>query len=104
MSTLLRSSPDHAHLPAGLRVEEAVRIAEAITAAHVESTRTMYDWAWSQWERWCHARGATALPAEPALVCAYLTARAAARALGRQHRPRLRRHRLHPPPVADSTT
>lgn len=77
MSTLLRSGPDH-HLPAGLRVEEAVRIAGAITAAHAESTRTMYDWAWSQWERWCHARGAATLPAEPALVCAYLTERAAA--------------------------
>ena len=37
----------------------------------------MYDWTWSQWERWCHARGATALPAEPALICAYLTERAA---------------------------
>lgn len=78
MSILLRSSPDHAHLPAGLNVEDAVRIAEAVTAAHAESTRTVYDWAWSQWERWCHARGATALPAEPALICAYLTERAAA--------------------------
>jgi integrase len=58
MNSLLRSDPDHPHLPAGLRVEEAVRIAEAITAAHAESTRTKYDWAWSQWERWCHARGA----------------------------------------------
>lgn len=78
MSTLLRSGPDHAHLPVGLSVEEAVRIAEAVTAAHAESTRTMYDWAWSQWERWCTARGAAALPAEPALVYAYLTERAAA--------------------------
>ena len=77
MNTLLTSASDHPHLPAGLRVEEAVRSAEAITAAHAESTRTMYDWAWSQWERWCHARGATMLPAEPALICAYLTERAA---------------------------
>ena len=44
MSTLLRSGPDHADLPAGLKSEEAVRIAEAVTAAHAESTRTMYDW------------------------------------------------------------
>ena len=65
-------------LPAGLTVEEAVRIADAITAAHAESTRAVYAWAWSQWERWCHARGASTLPAEPALVCAYLTERAAA--------------------------
>jgi integrase len=65
-------------LPAGLTVEEAVRIAGAITAAHAESTRTVYAWAWGHWERWCTARDATALPAEPALVCAYLTERAAA--------------------------
>ena len=77
MNSLLTSAPNHADLPAGLRVEEAIRIADAITAANAQSTRTMYDWAWSQWERWCHARGATTLPAEPALICAYLTERAA---------------------------
>lgn len=65
-------------LPADLTVEEAVRIAEAISAAHAESTRTVYAWAWSQWERWCAGRGATAMPAEPAMICAYLTERAAA--------------------------
>jgi integrase len=70
-------APDHLELPVGLRVEEAVRIADAITASHAESTRTMYDWAWSQWERWCASRGVAALPAEPALICAYLTERAA---------------------------
>lgn len=64
-------------LPAGLTVDEAVRIAEAITASHAESTRTMYDWAWSKWEAWCAARGVIAMPAEPALICAYLTERAA---------------------------
>ena len=64
-------------LPAGLTVDEAVRIAEVITASHAESTRTMYDWAWSKWEAWCTTRGVTAMPAEPALICAYLTERAA---------------------------
>jgi hypothetical protein len=64
-------------LPTGLTVDEAVRISEAITAAHAESTRTVYDFAWSQWQRWCAGRGATAMPAEPALICAYLTERAA---------------------------
>jgi hypothetical protein len=64
-------------LPAGLTVDEAVRISEAISAAHAESTRTVYDFAWGQWERWCATRGATSLPAEPALICAYLTERAA---------------------------
>lgn len=64
-------------LPTGLTVDEAIRISEAVTAAHAESTRTVYEFAWGQWERWCAARGATPLPAEPALVCAYLTERAA---------------------------
>ncbi|MCK5891820.1 hypothetical protein [Aeromicrobium sp.] len=64
-------------LLAGLTVDEAVRISEAITAAHAESTRTVYEFAWSQWEGWCSTRGATPLPAEPALICAYLTERAA---------------------------
>ena len=41
MNSLLTSASEHPHLSAGLRVEEAVRIAEAITAAHAESTRTM---------------------------------------------------------------
>lgn len=77
VNAVLTPSPDHTALPAGLTVEEAVRIAEAITAAHAESTRAVYDWAWSQWERWCHARGVATLPAAPAL-CAYLTERAAA--------------------------
>jgi integrase len=71
------AAPDHLDLPAGLTVDEAVRIVEAITASHAESTRTIYDWAWNQWQRWCVARGAVPLPAEPALICAYLTERAA---------------------------
>lgn len=77
MNSLLSPTMDHADLPAGLGVEEAVRFAEAITAAHSESTRTMYDWSWTQWERWCQARGDTKRPAEPALICAYITERAA---------------------------
>ena len=43
MNSLLTAAPHHTCLPAGLSVEEAIRIAEAITAAHAESTRTMYD-------------------------------------------------------------
>ena len=63
--------------PAGLTVDEAARISHAITAAHADSTRTVYDVAWSQWQRWCAARAAAAMPAQPALICAYLTERAA---------------------------
>jgi len=64
-------------LPSGPIVDEAFRIAEAVTAAHADSTRSMYAWAWSQWERWCDARGVTAIPAELAMICADLTERAA---------------------------
>lgn len=64
-------------LPGGLTVDEAVRIADAITAAHSDSTRTMYAWAWSHWERWCTGRGVNPLPADPAMISAYLTERAA---------------------------
>ena len=73
----LTSAARPPELPTGLTVDEAVRISEAITAAHAESTRTVYDFAWSQWEHGCSGRGATPLPAEPALICAYLTERAA---------------------------
>jgi hypothetical protein len=68
---------DHFVLPAALMVDDAIRIAEAITASHAESTRSVYAIAWNQWERWCAAREVTALPAAPAMICAYLTARAA---------------------------
>ena len=67
--------PDH--LPGGLRVEEAVRIAEALSATHAASTREIYRVTWGQWERWCQARGAVPMPASPAIICAYLTDRAA---------------------------
>ncbi len=77
MTTSQTAAAWPAVLPADLTVDEAVRITDAITAAHADSTRTVYAWAWSQWERWCrtrsyrHARGA-------AMICAYLTERAAA--------------------------
>ena len=64
-------------LPAGLTVEEAIQIAEAIDATYAESTRAVYTCMWSQWERWCQARGAAPIPAAPAMICAYLTERAA---------------------------
>ena len=78
MTTSPTAAARPAALPADLTVDEAVRIADAITAAHADSTRNVYAWAWSQWERWCTGRGATAIPAEPAMICAYLTERAAA--------------------------
>ena len=38
----------------------------------------MYAQTWSQWERWCGARGIPALPGDPLALCAYLTERAEA--------------------------
>lgn len=78
MTAPLTAAASPTALPADLTVDEAVWIADAITAAHADSTRAVYAWAWSQWERWCAGRGATAMPAEPAMICAYLTERAAA--------------------------
>ena len=70
-------------LPAGLTEVDAARIATAISAARAESTRALYAHAWSQWARWCAARGIPALPGDPLALCAYLTARAAeGRAMG----------------------
>ncbi len=66
-----------AKLPAGLSVDDAVRIAAALDAAHAESTRILYAHTWRVWERWCTGRGSPALPADPAALAAYLIERAA---------------------------
>jgi len=59
------------------------RITAAISAAPTQSTRTVYAHAWSQWGRWCKARGIPALPGDPLALCAYLTERAeSGRAMG----------------------
>jgi integrase len=60
-----------------LTVDDAVRIAAALDAAHAESTRILYAHTWRVWERWCTARGIPALPADPAALAAYLVERAA---------------------------
>jgi integrase len=67
-----------ASLPPGLTDADGARITAAIAAARTESTRTVYAQAWSQWERWCAARGIPALPGDPLALCAYLTERAEA--------------------------
>lgn len=79
-----------------LTEDDAARITAAIGATHAETTRTVYACAWRAWEKWCAGRGAdpfggsTAYAsgltgvmsgdvsgAEAAVVCAYLTERAA---------------------------
>jgi integrase len=72
----LAADPDHLSLPAGLTVDDALRITEAINASHAASTRMVYALAWRQWERWCAARAAAPKPADPVMICAYLTERA----------------------------
>jgi site-specific recombinase XerD len=86
-----------ADLWTGLNDDDANRIASALAATHADTTRKAYAHAWSQWLRWCAARGIVPFPAEPAPVCAYLTERAgqgvslatidlACSAIGHQHR------------------
>jgi len=64
-------------LPAGLTETDTVRIAAAITAGRAMSTHKVYASAWRRWEAWCATRAVTPLPTTPAMVCAYLTERAA---------------------------
>ena len=63
--------------PGGLTDADHARIAAAHDAARTASTRTVYRYAWRQWQRWCADRGLPALPGDPAAVCAYLAERAA---------------------------
>ena len=56
---------------------DARRIAAALSAAPAESTRKIYGYLWGAWERWCDHRGVPALPADPAVLAAYLVERAA---------------------------
>src|SRR4051794_22450385 len=49
-----------------------------VEASRAASTRRAYDGDWSRFSRWCHDRGARALPAPPALVAVFLSALAAA--------------------------
>jgi integrase len=48
-----------------------------VEASRAASTRRAYDGDWARFSRWCHDRGAPALPAPPALVGVYLSALAA---------------------------
>jgi len=60
----------------GLTDADATRIGAAMIAAHADSTRAVYGYAWRAWERWCGTRGIAPLPAGPLAICAYLTERA----------------------------
>jgi integrase len=64
-------------LPRGLTLDDALRVAAALDAAHAESTRLVYAHTWRVWERWCTRRGIPPLPADPHALAAYLVERAA---------------------------
>src|SRR3954470_14763618 len=49
-----------------------------VEASRAASTRRAYHGDWTRFSRWCHDRGAPALPAPAALVAVYLSALAAA--------------------------
>src|SRR3954470_22428625 len=49
-----------------------------VEASRAASTRRAYHGDWTRFSRWCHDRGAPALPASAALVAVYLSALAAA--------------------------
>lgn len=57
---------------------DAERIAAAVEAELAATTRETYACGWRQWERWCHGRGITALPAPPEAIAAFLAERAEA--------------------------
>jgi hypothetical protein len=57
-------------------MEDVARIDTALEAHHAPSTLDSYGSAWRGFERWCHERGFTPLPAAPEVVCAYITRQA----------------------------
>ncbi|HEU0218939.1 MAG TPA: site-specific integrase [Stellaceae bacterium] len=66
--------PLDAGLPGALtaiEIEATMRYAEAEKA---EATRAAYASDWRDFAIWCHARGATPLPAAPGMIAAYLAA------------------------------
>jgi integrase len=60
-----------------LRPETQARIGEAAKAAKAANTWRAYKSGWADFERWCHANGAQALPASVEAVCGYVADRAA---------------------------
>jgi len=70
--------PDEPPSPAPVVSDAEIGAARGyVEASRAASTRRAYDGDWSRFSRWCHDRGAPALPAPPALVAIYLSALAA---------------------------
>lgn len=60
--------PMHAALPPAV----TLRIAQAASSSRSAGTQRAYDSAWRRFDTWCHRNGHRALPADPAVIAAYL--------------------------------
>src|SRR3954462_3013348 len=71
--------PDEPPSPAPVVSDAEIGAARGyVEASRAASTRRAYHGDWTRFSRWCHDRGAPALPAPAALVAVYLSALAAA--------------------------
>ena len=61
------------------------KAAPYVAAARAMSTRRLYASAFARWAQWCKSVHASALPAEPETIAAYLAELAARRQIGRYH-------------------
>ncbi len=59
--------------PPHLSAEEVDEIRENVQQSDADNTKRAYSSAWRKFTRWCLARGATALPALPETLAAYLS-------------------------------
>ena len=59
--------------PDALTVVEIETVLGYAEAAKAAATRTAYTSDWRDFSAWCTARGTTPLPAQPAIICAYLS-------------------------------
>ena len=75
-TTTLTVSLDSAASALNLTSGEVARIAQALHAARAGNTVASYRSAWNAWQAWADEHGASALPAEPPAVAAYLAHRA----------------------------
>jgi site-specific recombinase XerD len=89
---------------------ETEAVLEFAQAAKSRASLRAYASDWQDFRAWCAARGATALPATPALVCGYISTLAhgglKASTLGRRIAAIAHVHSQHghkPPPTADET-
>jgi site-specific recombinase XerD len=96
--------------PSGLTTIEAESVLEFAENAKSAGTRRAYASDWRDFAAWCAARGATPLPAQPAIICAYVSTLAhggkRASTLGRRIAALAHYHSqagFRPSPTADET-